>query len=133
LAGSGYAFAAAVLPPMQHAGNVEYLSGGIGQDESRAIEHVAKAWPLTLEFAMKDRQRSDFVADVAVVVRDAKGRVALKTESDGPFLLARLAPGKYEVDATLDGKTLHEQVSVRQGEPTRTTFLWPAGTDKLRS
>jgi len=122
-----------VLPPVQHAGNIEYVSGGIGKDESKAIERAAKGWPLTLEFATKDKQRSDFVADVAVVVRDAKGRVALKTESDGPFLLAKLSPGKYEVDATLDGKTLHEQISVRRGEPTRKTFLWPAGTDEHRS
>jgi hypothetical protein len=38
------------------------------------------------------------------VVRDAAGRVVFETELAGPFLLARLAPGKYELQTTYGGK-----------------------------
>lgn len=118
----------ACLPPVNHSGAVEYLSGGIGHEESSAIEHASKNWPLTLEFAVKDKKHAEFTADVKVVVRDAKQHEALQAEANGPFLLAKLKPGKYEVDATLDGKTLHEKVDVKHGHPAKLMFVWPSGT-----
>ncbi len=127
--GSALALAAAPLPPVHNDGGVAYLSGGIGQGEAQAIEGSERSWPLTLEFAQRDHGHGDFVANVAVVVRDAHGNTSLHATSDGPFLLARLAPGRYKVDATLDGKTLHEKVAVHSGAPTKAIFVWPAGTD----
>lgn len=116
---------AAMLPPVQKIGALEFMSGGIGQDESRAIEKASRNWPLTLEFAAKDQHRADFAADVNVVIRDAKGHALLQTVSAGPFVLARLSPGHYDVDATLGGKTLHETVVIRKGQPEKALFLWP--------
>jgi hypothetical protein len=133
LIAAGFAQAATALPPVHRSGNVEYLSGGIGQDESAAIEHASKEWPLTIEFAVKEKRRAEFAADVKTVVRDARGHAVLQTDSDGPFLLARLAPGQYAIDATLGGKTLHEKVTVTHGQQARAVFLWPAGTDERRS
>lgn len=133
LLGSAMAQPQAALPPVQKSGPVEYLSGGIGQDEARAIERSSAQWPLTLQFAVKDKQRAVFAANVAVAVRDAKGRTALTATSDGPFLLAKLEPGTYAVDATFGGKTLHEKVVVKRGQPARAVFVWPAGTDETSS
>ena len=126
--GAGAAQAAAPLPPLQHSAGVEYLSGGIGQDEARAIEGAARHWPLTLEFAVKDKSRADFAADVKVLVRDARGHTALDATAGGPLFLARLAPGRYSVEASFAGKTLHEKVVVKAGHPAKAVFLWPAGT-----
>ena len=56
--------AAAGLPPIHKFGAIEYLSGGIGQDESHPIKRVSRQWPLTLGFAVKDKARADFAADV---------------------------------------------------------------------
>ena len=131
--GGTLAHAAAALPAVHRSGAVEYLSGGIGRDEAKAIESAGKEWPLMLEFAVKDRQRADFAADVKVIVRDAGGRAALHVTSKGPFLLARLAPGRYAVDATLADKTLHENILVQHGHPARAVFVWPAGTNESRS
>ena len=124
LLGGGLARAADALPPVQKMGSVEYLSGGIGVDESKAIEKASPHWPLTLEFAAKDRQRADFMADVKVRVRDAHGHDALDATSNGPFLLAKLPPGSYGIDATAAGKTLHEHVTVKQHQPARAVFVW---------
>ena len=133
LLGLGAAQASAALPPIHHSGPVQYLSGGVGQDEAQAIESASKQWPLTLEFAIKDKAHSDFAAAVDVHVRDAKGHTVLKTTSSGPFLLAKLPAGHYGVDASLRGKTLHENLVVSTGQPTRHVFLWPQGTDEGRS
>jgi len=118
--------AASPLPAVHKAGRVEYLSGGIGKDEAGAIEQASRQWPLTLEFAVKDKRRDDFAADVHVLVRDAKGDTALDATAGGPFLLARLAPGRYAVDATLAGKTLHRKVSIERGHPAKAVFVWPS-------
>jgi hypothetical protein len=131
--GGAFAQAATALPPIHKDGYVEYLSGGIGKDEATVIESASKRWPLTLEFVVKDKPRADFTADVNVVVRDAKGHTVLQATSDGPFLLAKLALGHYAVDATLAGKTLHEKVLIKHGQPAKAVFEWPASTDKSRS
>ena len=133
LTGGAFAQTPAPLPPIQTSGTVQYLSGGIGQDESTAIDQASKQWPLTLEFAVKGNHQTDFVADVKVLVRDTKGHTVLQTTTKGPFLLARLAPGRYTVEATLAGKTLHQSVAVKAGQPAKTVLVWAAGTDGTNS
>ena len=125
--------AASPLPPVHKSGAVEYLSGGIGRDEARAIEGEARHWPLTLEFAVKDRPRDEFAANVDVLVRDATGHKAFELTAGGPFVLARLAPGHYNIEASFAGKTLHEQANVEPGHPAKVVFLWPAGTGAPKS
>lgn len=129
LSAIGAAQAAPVqLPPVQHAGTVEFLSGSIGHDESAAIEKAAAHWPLLLEFAVKGRPRAEFAADVEVTVRDGRGHPVLHATASGPLLLARLAPGRYAVEARFAGKTLTERVRVASGHPAKAVFLWPVGT-----
>ncbi|HEY8905023.1 MAG TPA: hypothetical protein VIM63_03190 [Rhodoferax sp.] len=127
------AHAATDLPPVQRTGSIDYVTGGVGQNESSAIERASHSWPLTLEFAVKDKQHADFVSGVRVQIRDAGQHVALKVTSDGPFVLAKLQPGRYVVDASLDGKTLHEKVVVASGHPAKAVFVWPTGTGEARS
>lgn len=126
-AGTVGAAQAAPLPPLQHQGPVAYLSGGVGHDEARSIESAASNWPLVLEFAVKDRAagRDAFLADVAVQVSDAQGRTVLDTVSDGPFVLAKLAPGRYHVKASFDGRSFTRTVQVGSHGTTRAVFVWP--------
>jgi len=128
LAGSGFARAAAELPPVHKSGTVEYISGGVGSEQAHAIEKAGTQWPLTLVFAEKDVKRGEFVTNVKAVVRDAKGQPVLSVDQAGPILLARLEPGAYVIDATLAGKTLQEKVQVKAGTPTKVELLWPKGT-----
>ena len=131
LLGAAFAQAPAALPTVHKSGQVEYLSGGL--DEAKAIDSISQQWPLTLEFAVKDRMKADFVADVNVMVSDANGHTALKAIANGPFLLARLQRGRYTVDATFAGKTLHEKELVKAGQPAKRSFEWPDGTGESRS
>lgn len=132
LAAGGIARAADNLPPVQRSGAIEYLSGGVGHDQSRAVEAAAAHWPLTLEFAIKEGKRDDFAADVGVKIFNAQGHAVLETTASGPFLLAKLSPGQYKVDATIRGKTLHQAVDVKADHAARSVFVWPAGTDGTR-
>ncbi|MBA5687717.1 carboxypeptidase-like regulatory domain-containing protein [Rugamonas apoptosis] len=130
LAAAGSVSASVSLPPVQNTGQVAYLSGGIGQDEAAALQAESRRWPLTLEFAVANKHRSEFAADVAVSVRDAKGREVLNTTSDGPFLLAKLKPGSYTVEASLAGKTMQRRIVVSAQHPNRVLLLWPSTVDR---
>ncbi|MET3494008.1 hypothetical protein [Variovorax boronicumulans] len=121
---------AAVNPPIYMTHGVEYMSGGIGSDEAKLMETVSPRWPATFEFAIKDRKGADFAAGVHVTVRDGSGVALLdNVVSGGPFMVARLEPGTYEVEARIGSQVLKQQLHVLQGAPAKAVFEWPAGTD----
>lgn len=130
LHGAALAQAEGALPPVQKSGTVDYLSGGIGLDESTAIKNASGQWPLSLVFSVQSAARAQFASDVKLEIRDAKGALALEATASGPYLLARLAPGSYSLRATLAGKTLERKVQVKQGASTRVELVWPAGTNQ---
>lgn len=121
---------AAVNPPIYMTHGVEYMSGGIGSDEAQLMETVLPRWPASFEFAIKDHKGAEFAANVHVTVRDSSG-VALLDDvvSGGPFMVARLDPGNYEVEARIGSQVLKQQLRVPQGASAKATFVWPAGTD----
>lgn len=131
--GAAIAQEAATLPPVQTSGQVEYLSGGVGKDEATAMERASRQWPLTLQFAVNEKPRPHFTADVKVIVRDRKGNTVLETTADGPFLLAKLPAGRYAVAATLADKTLNRQVLIKKGQPAKVLFMWPPSVEKSQS
>lgn len=120
----------ATRSPSHKGGQIEYLSGDIGKAESSVVEAASQQWPLTIEFAVKDKQRADFAADVKGEVRDSKGKEA---RADGPFPLAKLAPAPYVIDATLADKVLHEKMVNKYGQSAKTRFVRPAGNGEPRS
>jgi hypothetical protein len=119
------AFAMQSLPPVQHSGAVAYINGGVGDEEAKAMENAQAHWPLTMVFAKNTKPHAEFVADVNAVVRDAMGEPVLKVDDAGPIVLAKLAPGDYTVEATRQGKAIHQKVRVKSGEPARIELLWP--------
>jgi hypothetical protein len=112
------------LPPLQHAGKVAYLSGGIGIDESTAIKHEMGKYSLVLEFAGHTGHGNDYLADIPVQITDANGKTILSTVSNGPFLLISLPDGHYSVTATYKGQPAKRSVNVRGGSSSRAVFVW---------
>jgi hypothetical protein len=50
----------------------------------------------------------------------------LDTVSNGPFLLVKLPPGSYRLEATKDGQTKLRQVDVRAGTHQNILIEWGA-------
>lgn len=125
----GLSAQAAVNPPIRVTHGIEYMSGGIGNDEAEWMETVAPRWAATFEFATRDRKGADFAADVRVTVRDSGGTAVLdNVVSGGPFMVARLEPGDYQVEAQLGSQTMKHPLHVVAGESAKATFFFPAGT-----
>ena len=132
LLAAGLALAGAsafALPGVHDAGNVQYMSGGIGSDESTAMLEQSHQWPLTLEFAAQSGGHADWMANVDVDVLDAQGRTVLQATSDGPLMLVRLAPGRYTIRASAAGSALERHVRIASGQPAKAVFVWPHGKD----
>lgn len=113
-------------PAVQRAGDVTYISGGIGETEQERMIAREKEFNLELVFSLV---QGNYVADVNVVVSDAKGGKVVEDFVRGPFFMARLPAGQFTVAATYEGKTVTRKVAVSEGK-LRTEYLrWPAGPE----
>ncbi|MBB1594128.1 carboxypeptidase regulatory-like domain-containing protein [Achromobacter sp. UMC46] len=116
--------AQAALPPVKHQGTVQYVSGGIGIDESEAMKAAARDYPLALTFAAQRDGKADYVASVGVAIHDAKGKEVLKATAEGPYMLVKLPAGDYKISATYGGKAQEREVTVQATGTARAVFEW---------
>lgn len=113
-----------LLPGEQVYGSVHFLTGGTKLREAIAIKHAMHQFPLTLEFHTTANGKEQFLSGIPVTIRDLTGRVVLKTLSAGPFLLARLRPGQYEVIAEHYGHVQTQEVETRANGGNHLVFEW---------
>ncbi|CAB3772431.1 hypothetical protein GQ57_33380 [Burkholderia sp. MSh2] len=122
-AGATGAYAQDGLPAARQQGDVSFVSGGVGQDESTAFQRNESKWPLALRFTGKG---GEFLADVHVRIVDGKGADVLKTDARGPYMLVKVPPGRYTVHASYQGNDESHAVTVGAKGGTKTAFQWSA-------
>ncbi|KVD79398.1 carboxypeptidase regulator [Burkholderia sp. ABCPW 14] len=120
---AGAASAQPGLPDAQQQGDVSFVSGGVGQDESTAFQRSESSWPLALRFTGAG---GEYLADVHVSVLDAHGGEVLKTDARGPYMLVRLQPGRYTVHASYNGNEQTHAVTVPAKGGVKAAFSWKA-------
>lgn len=112
------------VPPAQTQNGATYVTGGIGQPESTAMESVANEYDLMMTFARDD---GAFLADVDVSITDQQGTQILQLVS-GPILLVDLPDGTYKVEANFDGAPEVRTVNVG-AQHQRLAFTWSETRD----
>jgi len=100
---------------------IAYATGGVGQDESAAMRGMAKDYSLRVLAAAKS---GEYVADVKVAISDAQGKQVLALDTQGPYLLARLPPGRYRVDAAYGQARQTRQVQVPSSGQADVSFYF---------
>jgi hypothetical protein len=113
---------AAALQP-QTQGEVRFLSGGVGAEESSALKAVRDQYNLHLLFSAKDT--GEYLSDIEVRIADAAGKTLVETVSEGPQLFAQLKPGRYIIDAVYGGKSLRKTVSITEKRGASLSLIWP--------
>jgi hypothetical protein len=118
------------LPPEKHEGNVSYVSGGIPDEQLPAIKQARGDYPLVIELYQKAGAKSEFTSGAQVRLTDKSGQVVLDDRSEGPYMLVRVPPGNYRIQATLNGKVVESKpVAVAAKGSKRAVIVFPQGTD----
>lgn len=121
---------AATLDPVDSAGvqvqqqqqdGINYLSGGIGLDESKAIQQ-STGYNLHMTFAVGAQDQ--YTADVDVMIEKSPGQTVLTLTQTGPLVYVQLPPGKYTVVATRNGETRRDVTDVGSGTERNLVFHW---------
>jgi len=107
-----------------------YISGGISGDEVAQFKSHAKEYLLEIVFVQKadaeDNGRiEEYLAEVQLQIKDAKGNVVVDAMTEGPFFLANLPPGKYQITADYEGVIKNNAVNISAKKHQRIVFLWP--------
>ena len=122
---------AVTSPPIQITQGIEYMCGGRTGEEAAFMQTVSPRWSATLEFGISRAGRSvRFPSDVHVTVRERyTGREVMQADTGSPYMLARLDPGAYEIEATMGGVTLTQPLVVFNGVGAKAVFMWPSNVD----
>jgi len=103
---------------------VAYLASGKSQEDSAAMRHVARYYPLELEFVRKISPSRQQPPDINVMIKDRNGKLMLRAKAEGDLLLANLPAGEYAVSATYHGVAILQNVTVEKGQHRKHNFEW---------
>ncbi len=122
---SNLSLAQVEIPEAKISQGIEYISGGIGSEESDAMLALGKKWPLVLEFSQDHPQRPLWVADVTVKILDQKKKVVFEALSEGPIMLLKIRSGKYDAEYSFEGKVLKRSLAIEEGKFQKQSVIWP--------
>jgi len=105
-------------------GDVTYLSGGVGKAESVAMRGNAKNYALEVVFVEKSGALEEYLSEVKLQIQDSGKNTALDIDTEGPYFLANLPQGKYQVSAEYNGVVKTQLVTVSKKKHAKLVFWW---------
>lgn len=109
-----------VLPENRY-GTVSYVSGGIGDEEREEIRMREADFNLKLLFSERD---GSYLTGVDVELLNARGETVLDAKGTGPFLLARVPPGRYTLKASANGQVQQGKLTLNAKGNQQAVFRW---------
>ena len=112
---------ASALPPTQpygiethSAGSINYMSGGVGDEERAAMRSMGTNYNLKLANTLPD---GSYVGNVDLTIADSRGTPVLNTTTQGPLFYAMLPQGQYTITARANGQTVQRSLNVGGAAP----------------
>ena len=99
-----------------------YITGGVGLEERSQFLLYREEFNLRLVYAV--RKSGHYLANVETIIADDAGKVLLKVRSEGPFVYAKLVPGRYRIAATFRDETQTRDVTVGPEKATVLHLHW---------
>ncbi|PCI52840.1 MAG: hypothetical protein COB34_08820 [Methylophilaceae bacterium] len=90
------------------------------------MKSLAKNFPLEIVLVEKMDGKEVYLADVNINIFDAKEKLVLNVSTEGPFLLAKLPNGVYQITAEFNAVMKTKRVMINKNKHTRIVFLWAA-------
>ena len=103
-------------------GDLQVLSGGVGEGARRQLAEQARGYNLKLVFTLST---GNFISEVPFKVLRG-GTAIVEATARGPWAFIKLPPGNYAVQATYEGLTQTRKVSVANAGQRSLPFSWPA-------
>ncbi len=117
---------ARTLPQSTSENGIDYVCGGVGDDEAASMKQAARNYNLMVTFATRS---GDFLSDVNVDIVDAHGRSLVSTPCSGPIMLVKFPKGgRYRIRAEVAGRTTSGTVNIQPKAGVKTLpLVWPPG------
>lgn len=100
-------------------GGIEAVCTGVGLPARQDARW--SAYPLKIEIA---GQHGQYLGDVTMAIASGEKEI-LRMRCDGPWILLRLPPGRYQVQAETEGKTAQSSALVPQTGQARVILRFP--------
>jgi len=94
---------------METDNGIMYMTGGLGIESRAQMDKAADRYNLKVVVASTS---GAYLADAMITIKNAVGKVVLKTITDGPWLMVKLPKGTYSVMAAIDDHQKTRKVSV---------------------
>lgn len=108
------------LPQAHQAGDITYITGGIGDEERDALKAVEHDYNLHV---MSAGVSGAFSGNTHINITSRKGDELVSADA-GPIFYANLPPGRYVVDATSEGQERKQAVTISSGHAEHVHFSW---------
>jgi hypothetical protein len=83
---------------IMEAGDVRFITGGVGDEEKDMLKSVEKDFNVQL---MITGMQGEFISDAGVRIIDGEGKTLVNTADAGPYFYADLPAGEYSAEVTL--------------------------------
>ena len=111
-----------VLVEAQQQGDISFVTGGIGEDETLALKAMQAHYNLHVLNADK---AGHFSGNTRIVISNMK-HVPLLDTTSGPIFYAALPKGRYIVEGYNKEQSKKQVVTITNKNPARIRFFWPA-------
>lgn len=118
-------FAASTVLAEDATASRRWISGGVGSESRAELDAASHDYSLKIVFAVKEHEA--YLSDVPFVIRDGGGTTVAEGVSEGPWLYVDLPAGSYEVEATAEGETMKQDVSVPASGQAQVSFHFTRG------
>ena len=100
---------------------IPYASGGIGLESRQALLAKQGDYNLMVTLARRD---GHYLGGATIAIRDRTGKTVLEIEAEGPWILAKLPPGIYTVDAKVGSAARSSRVAIAAKGLKRVRLIW---------
>ena len=112
--------ASTLISANAYAADVPALSGGTGAESRALIEEKQAEYSTKLVFIGVG---GIYLSGVAVSITGKNDESFVTATTEGPILLANLPAGKYKLKADAEGHSVTRNISVKDGQKTRTYHI----------